>query len=305
MIYQNIKTCDLIWLPKAQRPKGIMSTLKKPEKKTVERPREELEGALLPPGPAPAPISMDDLQMPSAVAIAVPVSSTDATSAAVTASSSAATTSAASAAAATIADIPTVAAVPVVAAVPMDYQDSSYPSQDAEEKEKMKKEKEAANRGTAAAAAGAPAATASESIPSAPYLPTCDESFEEGNRDYAESAAMLHANLNGKKNANEEMSDILMAKQKISTKTYNEKEAIREAAAEAKRRNRSGVQIKEDKWFQHKDTKPAYKEGNPDDDKYAKKKGGGYEVSEYQSTYEEKEYETKDYETSEYKSVYD
>ena len=293
--HQNLRSSG------SQRPKGIMSTLKK----TVERPREELEGALLPPGPAPAPISMDDLQMPSAVAIAVPVSSTDATSAAVTALSSAATTSAASAAAATIADIPTVAAVPVVAAVPMDYQDSSYPSQDAEEKEKMKKEKEAANRGTAAAAAGAPAATASESIPSAPYLPAYDESFEQGNRDYAESAAMFHANLNGKKNANKEMSDILMAKQKISTKTYNEKEAIREAAVEAKRRNRSGVQIKEDKWFQHKDTKPAYKEGNPDDDKYAKKKGGGYEVSEYQSTYEGKEYETKDYETSEYKSVYD
>ena len=267
-----------------------MSTLKKPEKETVERPREELEGALLPPGPAPAPISMDDLQMPSAVAVEVPNSSTNATS-----------TAAASATAATIADIPTVAAVPVVAAVPMDYQDSSYPSQDAEEKEKIKREKEAdeANR------VGAPAANASESIPSAPYLPTYDERFEQGNRDYAESAAMFHANLNGKKNANEEMSDIAVAKAKISTKTYNEKEAIREAAAEAKRRNRSGVQIKEDKWFQHKDTKPAYKEGNPDDDKYAKKKGGGYEVSEYQSTYEENEYETKDYETTEYKSVYD
>jgi hypothetical protein len=116
---------------------------------------------------------------------------------------------------------------------------------------------------------------------------------------------MFHANLNGKKNANEEMSDIHRAKQKISTKTYNEKEAIREAAEEAKRRNRSGVQIKEDKWFQCKDTKPAYNEGNPDDDKYAKKKGGGYEVNEYKSTYEENEYETKDYETSEYKSVYD
>ena len=231
-----------------------MSTLKKPEKETVERPREELEGALLPPGPAPAPISMEDLQMPSAVAVEVPNSSTNATSAA-----------AASATAATIADIPTVAAVPVVTAVPMDYQDSSYPSQDAEEK--FKKEKGEANRGTAAAASKAPAANASESIPS--------------------------------------VSDIKTAKQKICTKTYNEKEAVREAAEEAKRRNRSGVQIKEDKWFQYKDTKPAYKEGNPDDDKYAKKKGGGYEVSEYQSTYEENEYETKDYETTEYKSVYD
>ena len=275
-----------------------MSTLKKPERETAERPRDELEGALLPPGPAPAPIPMNDPLRQPPSAVAVPVSSTDMASSAAAASSSI-TAAAGSAIEATIADIPTVEAVPVVAAVPVDnnLQCSSYPSQDAEEKEKLEKEKEA-NRGTLEAAA---ASHTSDTTASAPYLAAYDEGFEQGNRDYAESAVIYNANLNGKKSANEEMTDIHRAKQKISTKIFNEKEAIREANEEAKRRNRSGVQIKEDKWFKYEDTKPAYKEGDADNDSYAKKKGGGYEVSEYEVS----EYETKEYETTEYKSVYD
>ena len=276
-----------------------MSTMKKPARETVERPRDELEGALLPPGPAPAPIPMNDplREMPSATA--VPISSTDAASA--TAATSSTTAAVASdPMEATIADIPTVAAVPVVAEVPVDNcQYSSYPSQDAEEKDKLEKEKES-NRGAGAAAA-ASASDALDTIASAPYLPTYDEGFEQENRDYAESAEMYHANLNGKKSANEEMTDIHRANQKISAKTYNEREAIREANEEAKRRNQSGVQIKEDTWFKFEDTKPAYKEGDADNDTYVKKKGGGYEVNEYEVS----EYETKEYETTEYKSVYD
>lgn len=273
-----------------------MSTLKKPERETVERPRDELEGALLPPGPAPAPIPMNDPLRQPPSAVAVPISSTDVASAAAATSST--TAAAAASLAATIADIPTVAAVPVVAAVPFDNcQYSSYPSQDAEEKEKLEKEKDS-NRGTFGEAAAA-AGDASDTVASAPYFPAYDEGFEQGNRDYAESAEMYHANLNGKKSANEEMTDIHRAKQKISAKTYNEREAIREANEEAKRRNRSGVQIKEDKWFKYEDTKPA--EGDADNDTYLKKKGGGYEVNEYEVS----EYETKEYETTEYKSVYD
>ena len=223
-----------------------------------------------------------------------------ASAAAATSSTTAATATTAAALEATIADIPTVAAVPVVAVVPVDNcQYSPYSSQDVEEKEKLEKEKES-NRGTLEATAAA-AGDASDTVASAPYLPAYDEGFELGNRDYAESAEIYYANLNGKKSANEEMTDIHRAKQKISSKTYNEREAIREANEEAKRRNRSGVQIKEDKWFKYEDTKPAYKEGDADNDTYVKKKGGGYEVNEYEVS----EYETKEYETTEYKSVYD
>jgi hypothetical protein len=282
-----------------------MSTLKKLEKNREERPRDELEGALLPPGPAPAPISLNDplLQPPSAVAVPI-ASTTDAASAAAATSSISTIPAAASPLEATIADtsIPTVAAIPVVAAVPVDnqYSRSSYPSQDAQEQEKVEKEIKA-NRGVAAAAAAASSASASDMIGSAPYLPAYDEGFEQGNRDYAESAEMFNANLNGKINKNEEMTDIHRAKQKISAKTYNEKEAIREANEEAKRRNRSGVQIRQDNWFRYEDTKPAYKEGDADNDTYVKKKGGGYEVNEYEVS----EYDTKEYETTEYKSVYE
>jgi hypothetical protein len=280
-----------------------MSTLQKPKKTT--RDRDELEGTLLP--PAPAPIPMDDpLRLPVASAVAefsvaaLPAGATDGNEAS---SSFTATTPGSSAAASATAvpsasspDIPTVAAVPVVAAVPINQYE--YPSQDAA----AEKEKEAGSRGQVAAAS---AATDDDAIPSAPFLPTYDDSFAEENRDYGETAELHHGNRKGKIQSGEEIEDIDRARRKINAKQWNEREAIRQANEEAQRRNRSGVQIKKDTWFKYESEKPAYKEKGPDNVAYAKKKGGGYKVAEYDSMYEDKEYETKEYKTTEYKSVYD
>mmetsp|Transcript_2621 Transcript_2621/g.5591 ORF Transcript_2621/g.5591 Transcript_2621/m.5591 type:complete len:284 (-) Transcript_2621:6-857(-) len=282
-----------------------MSTLQKPKKTT--RDRDELEGTLLP--PAPAPIPMDDpLRLPVASAVAessvsaLPAGATGGNEAASSFSatspgSSTAAPSATAVPAASSPSIPTVAAVPVVAAVPMNQYE--YPSQDAAaEKDK----EQAASRGQVAAAS---AATDDDTIPSAPFLPSYDDSFAEENRDYVETAELHHGNRKGKIQSGEEIEDIDRARRKIHAKQWNEREAVRQANEEAQRRNRSGVQIKEDKWFKYETEKPAYKEKDPDSVPYAKKKGGGYQVAEYDSMYDDKEYETKEYETTEYKSVYD
>ena len=135
-----------------------MSTLQKPKNTKRNRPRDELEGALLPPAPAPIPID-DPLRLPIASAVpdssVAPAATAAATSAAtITNEASSPAThsmpvpaSTAALPANSAADIPTVAAVPVVAAVPIGQ--FEYPSQDLSGKEK----EDIANRGQAAAAA--------------------------------------------------------------------------------------------------------------------------------------------------------
>lgn len=287
-----------------------MSTLQKPKNTKRNRPRDELEGALLPPAPAPIPID-DPLRLPIASAVpdssVAPAATAAATSAAtITNEASSPAThsmpvpaSTAALPANSAADIPTVAAVPVVAAVPIGQ--FEYPSQDLSGKEK----EDIANRGQAAAAAAC-AANDDDALPSAPFLPTYDDSFVDGNRDYRETAELHHGNRKGKIQSGEEIENIDRARRKIHAKQWTEREAIRQANEEAQRRNRSGVQINQDKWFKYEESeKPAYKVKDPDNTTYAKKKGGGYQVAEYDSMYEDKEYETKEYETTEYKSVYD
>mmetsp|Transcript_24781 Transcript_24781/g.36349 ORF Transcript_24781/g.36349 Transcript_24781/m.36349 type:complete len:199 (-) Transcript_24781:156-752(-) len=100
----------------------------------------------------------------------------------------------------------------------------------------------------------------------------------------------------GTKNRQERLLDD-RGRHECSAKLRQERDAITRANLEGNKRNREGLDIRENKWFVGE---PEEIDKNTDIASYHKK-GEGYEVSQYETS----EYTTQDYNVSEYKSVYD
>jgi hypothetical protein len=134
-----------------------------------------------------------------------------------------------------------------------------------------------------------------ENVPFAPSLATPEDSSPEA-QERAVSQKSRLGSVMGKIYASEERDSIKRVSAQAQAKPYFEKQRIDIATEIAKRRNREGMEVRDDKYFNPEALQAIKKQ-----DEAFVRKGGSYEVSEYDT----KEYVTKDYEVSEYESVYD
>mmetsp|Transcript_675 Transcript_675/g.869 ORF Transcript_675/g.869 Transcript_675/m.869 type:complete len:219 (-) Transcript_675:217-873(-) len=152
-----------------------------------------------------------------------------------------------------------------------------------------------------------PGSSGTETVPfsdntarEATHIPTYDDNSASA-KQRANTVAAKIGTIQGRISADEEQTELDKARREIYPIQYKEKNAFKKANEEAKRRDREGVQIQEDKWFQGNGESNNVDKTDNDANTYFKKPSGGYEVREYET----KEYATTDYEISEYKSVYD
>ena len=137
--------------------------------------------------------------------------------------------------------------------------------------------------------------TAQADIPTAPFLP-----MYQDNREEIEQQAIAKAKRRGKIEAESEKQAVGKVSRENYAKNYHAKQKVEVANLEARRRNKEGVHVTEDKYTvkRGEPTAPVEKEEYA----FAASYAGGYKVVEYDVT----EYNTSDdYKVSEYKSVYD
>ena len=134
-----------------------------------------------------------------------------------------------------------------------------------------------------------------EDIPFAPSLKTPDDSSPEAQEREVSQKSRIGSVL-GKIYASEERDSIKKVSVQAQAKSYFEKQRIDQAGEIAKQRDREGMEVRDDKYFNPEALQAIKKQ----DEEFVRK-GGDYEVSEYET----KEYVTKDYEVNDYKSVYD
>lgn len=139
--------------------------------------------------------------------------------------------------------------------------------------------------------------TAEADLPTAPFLP---EYQSVSTRQQREQSAIAKGKRRGVIEAELESEAVGKASRETYAKDWHARQLVEAANAEARRRNREGVQVVEDKYtVNRKDSTPSTEEQEP---AFPTTYQGGYEVQEYDVS----EYKSADdYEVSVYKSVYD
>ncbi len=147
------------------------------------------------------------------------------------------------------------------------------------------------------------AATNSDNIPVAPTLTGYEDNSPEAQAIMASAKTRIGSDI-GRVNAIEEKEKILAISRMARSKPYHEKARIQAAGTVARQRVREGFDVKDGVFGVTNSPLSAKmkKEAEKQDAAFVKK-GGGYEVSEYET----KDYDCNSYNGSgyEYKSVYD
>lgn len=139
--------------------------------------------------------------------------------------------------------------------------------------------------------------TAEADLPTAPFLPRYQSVSMKQQR---ERSAIAKGKRRGVIQAESEKEAVGKASRESYAKDWHARQQVEAANAEARRRNKDGVQVVEDRYtVERKDATPFSEEQEP---AFATSYKGGYEVQEYDVS----EYKGADgYEVSVYKSVYD
>jgi hypothetical protein len=139
--------------------------------------------------------------------------------------------------------------------------------------------------------------TAEADLPTAPFLPKYQS---VSTRQQIERSAIAKGKRRGVIQAESEKEAVGTALRETYAKDWHARQQVEAANAEARRRNKEGLQIAEDKYtVERKDATPSAEEQEP---AFPTAYNGGYEVQEYDVS----EYKgADDYEVSVYKSVYD